>query len=170
MPKQNNETIPIMKLLALVDFSEVTPSVLREARRWAKRMSARLWLLHVAAPDPDFVGYELDPRTMRDALARKFHDEHRRLESAAQELRETGLDATALLVQGPTVETILKEADKLGVEAILLGSHGHGAIHDLLVGSTTKGIIRLATCPILLVPPHDSEAVRQPDATPAPAR
>jgi nucleotide-binding universal stress UspA family protein len=144
-----------MKLLALVDFSDATPSVLREARKWAERMSARLWLMHVTAPDPDFVGYELDPTAMRDAVARRYHDEHRRLESAARELREAGLDTTALLIQGPTVETILKEADKLKVDAILLGSHGHGVIHDLLVGSTTKGIIRLATCPILLVPPHD---------------
>jgi len=47
-----------------------------------------------------------------------------------------------------------------------VGSHGHGAIHDLLVGSTTKGIIRLATCPILLVPPHATEAGRQPEAIP----
>ena len=149
-----------MKLLALLDFSEATSSVLHEARRWAARLSARLWLLHVAAPDPDFVGYEIDPPTMRDALARRYHDEHRRLESAAQELREAGLDATALVVQGPTVETILAEAGKLEVDVILLGSRGHGAIHDLLVGSTTKGIIRLSTCPLLLIPPHDEPRIR----------
>jgi nucleotide-binding universal stress UspA family protein len=143
-----------MKLLAALDLSTTTPAVLREARSWARRLSAELFLVHVAEPNPDFIGYAPGPDTVRDAIARKFHREHQQLEAAAVELRKDGVNATALLLQGPTAETILKEADKLHVDAILMGTRGHGAIHDLIVGSTSKGVLHKSTRPVLLVPPH----------------
>ena len=74
-----------MKLLAALDFSPATPAVLREARAWALRLHAQLWLIHVAEPDPDFIGYKAGPDTVRDAMARKFHREHQQLETAAKE-------------------------------------------------------------------------------------
>jgi nucleotide-binding universal stress UspA family protein len=144
-----------MKLLAALDLSSTTPSVLREARNWARRLSAQLTLLHVAEPNPDFIGYEPGPATVRESVARKFHREHQQLEAAAQELRKDGVDTTALLVQGPTAETILKEADKLSVDAIFMGTRAHGALHDLIVGSTSKGVLGKSTRPVVLVPPHD---------------
>lgn len=141
-----------MKLLAALDLATTTPSVLREARSWSRRLSAQLFLLHVAEPDPDFIGYKPGPDTVREAMARKFHREHQQVESAAVELRKDGVDATALLVQGPTAETILQQADNLHVDAILMGTRGHGAVHDLIVGSTSKGVISKSTRPVLLVP------------------
>jgi nucleotide-binding universal stress UspA family protein len=33
-----------------------------------------------------------------------------------------------------------------------MGSHGHGAFYDLLVGSTTQGVLKRATCPVVIVP------------------
>ena len=59
-----------MKLLAALDLSTTTPAVLREARNWSRRLSAQLILLHVAAPDPDFIGYQVGPDTVRDEMAR----------------------------------------------------------------------------------------------------
>lgn len=141
-----------MKLLAALDLAETTPAVLREARAWATRLHASLWLVHVAEPDPDFIGYEPGPDTVRDAVASKFHREHRQIEAAAQELRDAGLNATALLLQGPTADTILREADRLGADAIFMGTRGYGAIHDLLLGSVSRQVIHQATRPVLLVP------------------
>jgi nucleotide-binding universal stress UspA family protein len=34
-----------------------------------------------------------------------------------------------------------------------MGSHGHNAFYDLLVGTTTHGVLRKATCPVVIVPP-----------------
>jgi D-alanyl-lipoteichoic acid acyltransferase DltB (MBOAT superfamily) len=60
--------------------------------------------------------------------------------------------STVVLVRGPTVETTLKEADKLEAELIVVGTHGHGAVYDVLVGSYSAGIIRKSTLPVLVVP------------------
>ena len=50
------------------------------------------------------------------------------------------------------VESILKEADKVNAEMIITGSHGHGAVYDILVGSVSAGIIKYSKIPVLVVP------------------
>jgi nucleotide-binding universal stress UspA family protein len=35
-----------------------------------------------------------------------------------------------------------------------MGSHGHTAFYDLLVGSTTHGVLMRANCPVVIVPPE----------------
>jgi nucleotide-binding universal stress UspA family protein len=34
----------------------------------------------------------------------------------------------------------------------MLGSHGHGALFHLLIGSVSEGVIRQASCPVIIVP------------------
>ena len=82
--------------------------------------------------------------------------EHRDVQALAEKLRADGLDATALLIRGPTVETTLKEADNLKAELVVVGTHGHGAVYDVLIGSYSAGIIRRSKLPVLVVPIKDS--------------
>lgn len=154
-----------MKLLVGVDLSEATDKVVKKAEDLAKVLSARVWLIHVTKPEPadlystgqepDFVGNEVDPQLIRDSMAKRFHSEHRQIQEIADRLRKAGLDTTALLVQGATVETMLEEASKLGIDMIIVGSHGRSAMYKLLVGSVSEGIIHNSECPILVVPTHD---------------
>jgi nucleotide-binding universal stress UspA family protein len=58
-------------------------------------------------------------------------------------------------VQGATVETILKEALKLDVDMIVAGSHGRGAMYQLLVGSVSEGVLHKSKCPVIVVPTHE---------------
>jgi nucleotide-binding universal stress UspA family protein len=143
-----------MKLLVAVDFSDASTEVLDRARSLALGMKARVWLLHVAEPDPDFVGYDAGPQTVRDSVAKEFHEEHRALQAYAKQFRSAGLDAVALLVQGSTVQTLLGQAANLQVDLIVIGSHGKGAMKRLLVGSTSEGVLHKTDLPVLVVPTH----------------
>jgi nucleotide-binding universal stress UspA family protein len=142
----------VESMLAALDFSPVADSVLAQAIKLAERFGARLWLIHVAAPEPAFVGYEPGPQTVRDQRAGELREEHRTLQRRAEELRERGLDATALLIQGPPVEKILEEASRLRVEMIVMGSHGRSALARFVLGSVSEGVVRRAACPVLIVP------------------
>jgi nucleotide-binding universal stress UspA family protein len=144
-----------MKILVAIDLSESTDKIINKARELAMPHAAQVWLLHVAAPEPDFVGLSVGPQSERDALAEKFHREHSELQALADQLREQGLDTTALLVQGPTIETLLHEITTLSADLVVVGSHGKGAMHQLLVGSVSEGVLRKAGCPILVIPTHD---------------
>lgn len=139
-------------ILAAIDFSPVSDAVIEQATGLAEAFGAALWLLHVAAPDPDFVGYEPGPQSVRQSVAAGLHDEHRRLQERSAALRERGVDCTALLVQGSTPDTIVREADRLGVDVVVLGSHGHGVIHRALVGSVSEHVLHHANRPLLIVP------------------
>ena len=143
-----------MKLLVCVDLSEFTEIIVKKIEEIAKALSAKVWLLHNAVPEPDFVEFKADPQAARESLAKKFHAEHRQIQELADRMRKAGLDTTALLVHGATVETILKEASELEVDMIVVGSHGRRAMHQLLVGSVSEGVLRKSRCPILVVPTH----------------
>ncbi len=139
-------------IVAAIDFSNISPMVIDKAAEIARCFACKLWLIHIAAPDPDFVGYGTGPPSKRDWRAKTLREEHRYIQDKALELEQSGIDVTPLLVQGATVETILKEASKLNAEMIVIGSHGHGALYKTLVGSVSEGIIRKAFCPVLIVP------------------
>ena len=144
------------KLLAALDFSDVSEKVVAQAAALAKAFSAELTLIHVAAPNPDFVGYEAGPDSERDARAGQLREEHRKLQEIAEGLRGRGIAARALLIQGPTVTKILDEARKLGAGAIVIGSHGHGAVYRALLGSVSEGVVRGAACPVHVIPARAS--------------
>ena len=141
-----------MKILAAVDFSAVTEQVLETLVRIAATFPAEVWLVHVAPPDPAFVGYGAGPKAVRGQVAAEHHARHQQVQQLADRLRADGVEATALLLQGPTVATLIAEANRLPAELIVLGSHGHGAVYELLVGSVSEGVVRAAQVPVLLIP------------------
>jgi nucleotide-binding universal stress UspA family protein len=143
-----------MKLLVAVDLSESTQTIVEKVEEINKEYPSRVWILHNAEPEPDFVEFKVDPLAARENLAKKFHEEHRQIQEIANRLRKAGLEATALLVHGATVETILKEASDLDVDMIVVGTHGRGAMYQLLVGSVSEGILKKSRYPVLVIPTH----------------
>ena len=143
-----------MKLLVAVDLSESTQIIVEKVEEMNKEYPAKVWILHNAEPEPDFVEFKVDPLAARETLAKKFHSEHRQIQEIASRLRKAGLDATALLVHGATVETILKEASDLDVDMIVVGTHGRGAMYQLLLGSVSEEILHKSRYPVLVIPTH----------------
>jgi nucleotide-binding universal stress UspA family protein len=139
-------------ILAAVDFSEVSDAVIARAAELAKALEASLRLIHVAPPDPDFVGYDAGPQTVRDQVASSLREAHRRIQELAAGLRAQGVQAKALLIQGPVVDAILREADSTAADLLVLGSHGRGPLYRALLGSVSEGVLRKASCPVLIVP------------------
>ena len=144
-----------MRLLVPLDLSSATDRVLAATRAVARDSKAEVWLLHVGEPDPAFVGYETGSEAVRDVIAQEYRGEHRKLQEHADKLRADGITATALTIRGPTAATILNEASRLGVELIVMATHGRGAVFDLLVGSVSHAVLRDSRVPVLLVPARD---------------
>lgn len=139
-------------ILVPIDFSDGTDKVLAAAVKLARREDAQVHLVHVAAPDPDFVPYDAGPQVVREQVAEDLREEHRGLQALAARLGADGLQASARMVQGTTVDTILELAAKDDADCIVMGTHGHGALHRMVLGSVSEGVIRGAQCPVLVVP------------------
>ncbi|MFT7537150.1 MAG: nucleotide-binding universal stress UspA family protein [Hyphomicrobiaceae bacterium] len=139
-------------ILVALDFSDYAEVVLAKAVQLARAMEGSLTILHVAAPEPGFVGLEVGPQSVRDSRARVLEKEHQELHRMAEEVKAAGVDARAFLFAGPTSEKILQEAAKLRVDWIVMGTHGRSAIATALLGSVSSAVLHGATCPVVIVP------------------
>jgi len=141
-----------MRLLIAVDLSPATELILKKIKEFATKFNPKIWLVHIVQPDPDFIGYDVGPQTERDFIAKKFHEKHTKLQGIAKKLNDAGLETTPLLLQGATVETILEEADDIHADMIVTGSHGHGMMYNIFIGSVSKEILKHSKRPVLIIP------------------
>lgn len=140
-----------MSLLVSIDFSTVTDAQIDVVDNLASPKRA-IYLLHVTEPDPSFVGLAAGPEEVQNQVANELRDAQAKMDALAERLRAKGHVVDTLLVPGPTIETILQQADKLDAEVIVMGSHGHGKLFDLVMGSVSAGVIRRSPVPVLVVP------------------
>jgi nucleotide-binding universal stress UspA family protein len=142
-------------LLLPVDFSDATERVIFTAEQLAHAFSAKLWVLHCVGDDPivgvigEIPTYVPVPDT---PLPVQYPDENQKLADLTASLTKRGVDAEALLVGGSVIDSILAAADKHQIDMIVIGSHGHGALYELLVGTVTKAVLRNSGRPTLIVP------------------
>jgi nucleotide-binding universal stress UspA family protein len=142
----------MMKLLAAVDLSKASGYVTEAVHRVALATDAEVYVLHTIIPLPGVAGPEFNPVTEQQELSERYLDERDQLNELVTQLVEADVNASALMAQGDPVKTILKQAERLDAELIVVGSHGHGMMFDALVGSTSGGILRKSTIPVLVVP------------------
>ncbi len=69
-----------------------------------------------------------------------------------KEIAQGGLKVALHEPAGMVAEEILFQADSLNANLIVMGTHGHGAMYNLLVGGVTKGVLKHSARPVLLVP------------------
>jgi nucleotide-binding universal stress UspA family protein len=145
-----------MNIVVAVDLSPASEKVVEAARGVAELTGVSVYILHAVETGPDFVCPETDPESLRACAARDFPKEYAAVQALAKSLQDDGLDASALLACGSGVENTLKEADLLEAGLIVVGTHGHGAVYDMLIGSYSAGIIRKSSLPVLVVPVKDA--------------
>ena len=142
--------------------------VLTAAREIAGGCGSDLHLVHVreVAPVPVFpaatIGYPgigLPEMGMTGGLPPGYavpespnEKEKSRIEQLGEEMRRQGLVVAVHEREGTVVEQILDTAREISADLIVMGSHGHGSVYNLLVGSVTEGVLKAAERPVLLVP------------------
>ena len=140
-------------ILAAVDLSDVTPAVIAEAELIAKSLSCRLTLLHVSERrSQEFIGFPADSPIAFEVREKRIADQRTELQKLASELRYRGIEADSLVVEGPPALSILRQADSLDANMIVLGTHGHGMLYHALVGNTSAEVIKESHRPVLVVP------------------
>ncbi len=142
-------------IVVAVDFSNATLGVLDMACQLAKSFGAQLQLFHVVEPEPSYTAYGFTPDEFPALHA--YQDEARR--RAASQLDELLVqvkielpDATAHSTEGSPLHALLDYVKESRADMVVLGSHGHGVIASLLLGSVAEGMVRKAVIPTLIVP------------------
>jgi nucleotide-binding universal stress UspA family protein len=140
-----------MKMLIAVDGSEPARRAIEAAGRLARQMaSAEVLLLNVA--DAMVFYGELPPFDLEAVeRAQRLHQD-KLLAEAEAHARACGLQKlTVLSATGLAAQEIVRLADERGVDQIIMGTHGRGAVGSLLLGSVAQRVVHRAKMPVLLV-------------------
>lgn len=150
-------------VLVPVDFSPVSLAVADVASGVAKAMNSQATLLHVLPRnfEAEESGHPLEPQALRNLYPKDWHA----LQQLAEKMNAAGCSVTTQLAEGHTVRTIIAKAQELDVDLIVIGSHGHTSLYDLLVGSVSEGILRRSKWPVLVVPSPGAEQHRRETKT-----
>lgn len=138
-----------MKVLVAVDGSTFGLKALDSVlERPAMFGAAQLTLIHVALPLPPraaaAVGAEI-------VAAQYAHEHDEALRVARERLAAAGRTANEVLKIGHPGSLVAAEADAGGYDMVVMGSHGHGALVGLLLGSTVSKVLAGCRTPLLVV-------------------
>lgn len=154
-PKPAN-ALPMKTLLVPVDFSASTKPLVEKATAIAGDLGGRIVLLHVTEPMASYVpvGASMDVLTPAPPPTEVLDVSvlQERLDAMAADLRARGCEAQGKAISGLAVDDILEQAALEKADYIILGSHGHGALFHLFSGSVVTGVLKRATCPVIVVP------------------
>ena len=151
-------------ILATIDLAASSEQMIAAAQEYAEAFSAKVYLVHVTElvlkpqlsidelSGPEFAPVEPVSFDRKDE-ADRLRAEHRALQGLKTKLSDAGIDATALLIEGATIEKILLEIDRLDIDLVIIGSHSPSFLRDFFSGSTMKEVVREARCPVLVLPP-----------------
>jgi len=145
-------------ILVPVDFSAVSTDVVDSAISFARSFEGRIVLIHVVQPPVISSEYALPGEAAQGVIAEQENAAETKLDVHAAVCRTAGLSVASIVRYGPPVAAILEEADTVEAGLIIMGSHGHGRLYDLLVGSTAGGVLRGARCGVLILPQPNKTA------------
>ena len=151
----------VKTILAPVDFSDVSDAVVSEASALARAVTGRVVLMTVIQPPVITNEYAPLMENMAEITAAGEKAAAKRLAAIQDKLEAESLSVEVVQLNGAPVPQIADQAKKLGADYIVMGSHGHTAFYDLLVGSTTHGVLLRATCPVVIVPAHSKKPARR---------
>jgi len=145
-------------ILCAVDFSPQSATALRHAAAMAKRSRGRMTVLFVN--DPLLIAAAAaayDTRALGRATLRELRSFVRRSlpRGASPSIRY-------LVALGRPAREILKTADRLRSDLVVVGTEGLGGARKLFFGSTTEQLLRTASIPVLAVPMSGRRAAKAP--------
>lgn len=145
-------------ILVPLDFSVVSNAVLKEAVSFAQSINGHLVLMHVVQPPVITSEYGAVMSSVQAIIAVNEETAATQLAAKKKQLTAKGLKVSIAQAVGSPVTHILEQAKKSRASYIVIGSHGHTALYDLLAGSTATGVIKRAPCPVLVVPPSKQKS------------
>lgn len=137
----------IRKILVAVEGSEAASDLLETVKTLAAPSTAEIILFHAVEPVAD-----PSPQWRSAPLSILSSPEHR-LQDLADRLEQEGYLAWPMVSQGPPVEEILRQAQRLEVDLIALATHGRSGLERFLDGSVAEGVLKKSPVSVLLQRP-----------------
>jgi nucleotide-binding universal stress UspA family protein len=140
-------------ILLATDGSPSAAEATREAIELTQALDAQLLVVSVvhvvAVPSYGYYGYG---EVHSELLVAEQHHVQRVLEAVAVAANEAGVDCETISETGLAIDEICRVARERDAKMIVIGAHGWGALHRLVFGSVSTGVLHNAPCAVLVVP------------------
>ena len=147
----------IKRVLIAMDYDPTSKMVAENGFAMAKKYGAEVTLLHVlvdlsiySAAYASMGEWQIDTLNMFDTDEMKNAGSRNFLEKGKRYLGDTAVKT--LLKTGDSAQMILKSAQEMNVDYIVIGSHSQKCLENILMGSVTEKVLRNATIPLFIVP------------------
>ena len=164
--------IEIKKILYATDLSENAVHAFSYAVSLANLYGAGITILHVLAdfPGEEFITNMINTETWKEIKNRQYSEVRDQLigkrrdhvaikevleafsEEAKADTEDQEFVTDEILIRtGAPAEVILEASQELKCDLIVMGTHGHSAFADVLIGSTAKRVVRQSPIPVLVI-------------------
>jgi nucleotide-binding universal stress UspA family protein len=166
------------KILVAVDLSPHNEEAFAIGLDLAKRMDARLMLLHVPSSDspecptmPTLIGQDYYPGSgsisvieIYEKLWRAYEEKGlAMLKQFAETARHAGVTIEYTQNVGVPGKTICQLANNFDADLIIVGRRGHSGLNELVMGSVSNYVVHHASCSVLVVQYADRLQTHKPE-------
>lgn len=139
-----------MKILIAVDGSAISTRAVAFVVKLAKSLSEPPALTLAAVDMALFPGVS---RELGAEAVKRYHDDNaeRMFAPARRALAKAGLSHAETFEVGAIADTLLARAKKGRHDLIVMGSHGHGAVKGMLLGSISTKVLAQSSVPVTIV-------------------
>jgi nucleotide-binding universal stress UspA family protein len=142
-------------ILCPTDLKERAFIALKKAVQIAHQFNARITMLNV---HDEFLNKEEREmlRVSFDSLKAEYDkiavESREQMRAAIRQLNAEDIQVAYKLSEGKPAKKIVKVAEKLGVDLIVMATDGRDSIKDFVTGTITEHVINHASCPVLVIP------------------
>lgn len=141
------------RIVAAIDFSKTSQKALAVATDIAELTGGTLHLVHVIEPIYSAAtGLYAPSESIESLRAEELNHAERHLEKLATRARRQLGNVTIQVLEGVPAPAIAEHARRKKADLLVLGTHGRTGLARALLGSVAEKTLRLATCPVLIVP------------------
>jgi nucleotide-binding universal stress UspA family protein len=145
-----DKLVRLEKIMVATDFSPVSDRALEYTLSLARRYNSQIYLTHIVALEPYAM---MTPEFAMTSVERLRLNAARKFDEILKSERLENVPCEVAIEEGPfwpTMESLIK---KWGIDLIVTGTRGMGAVSKLVLGSTAEQIFRQARIPVLTVGP-----------------
>lgn len=133
-------------IMVAIDSNDSVGDLLGYAEGLAQKFNAKVWVIHVLEEK----GSKLNPteRAEPDDLM----EDQRSMKALCEAFLDEELESEIVVLKGPTVEKVLEQAKELDTDLLIVGTHKHSFLHNLISESVSIQLFKKVSIPLLAIP------------------
>ena len=141
-------------LLVAIDQAKNAEKLINQAVDVANWTGAKIWIIHVTAPDPDdFLAKEAGPQYKYDKRAKDRKEEAATIKNWAQKTeKEHNLQVEGRLIEGSVAKSIRELVEECNIDLVIAGHRKKNLVYGLFTSNKKKDLIDDLKIPLLAVP------------------